>query len=226
MCECEIVLRHARLAVGDEVVEDLVAGPALRLRAAHFFQVAEVRKLVIATDSTRTIANDDHPERILVAFNDVYRVMKPDTFYVSFYGWNRVDAFLAAWRRAGFVSVSHLVWQKNYASSRGFLEARHEQTYLLAKGRPAKPAQLLSDVRPWRYRGNSNHPTEKAVSILRPLIESFSNPRDVVLDPFAGSGSTCLAAAECGCRYFGIELRTCAAAARRVRDIWRVGTVA
>jgi DNA modification methylase len=42
----------------------------------------------------RTIANDDHPERIVGAFNDVCRMLKPDTFCVSFYGWNRVDAFL------------------------------------------------------------------------------------------------------------------------------------
>jgi len=166
----------------------------------------------------RTIANDDHPERILGAFDDVYRVMKPDTFCVSFYGWNRVDAFLAAWRRAGFVPVGHLVWQKNYASNRGFLEARHEQAYLLAKGRPAKPAQPLSDVRPWQYSGNSIHPTEKAVSVLRPLIESFSKPGDLVLDPFAGSGSTCVAAAECGRRYLGIELevRYCELARQRL----------
>jgi len=166
----------------------------------------------------RTVANDDRPERILGAFNDVYRLLKPDTFCVSFYGWNRVDAFLTAWRRAGFVPVGHLVRQKNYASSRGFLEARHEQAYLLAKGRPAKPAQPLSDVRPWQYSGNSVHPTEKAVSVLRPLIDSFSKPGDVVLDPFAGSGSTCVAAAECGRRYLGIELeeRYCEHARRRL----------
>jgi DNA modification methylase len=85
-------------------------------------QVARVRR-------TSTIASDYHPERILGAFNDVYRVLKPGTFCVSFYGWNRVDAFLAPWRRAGFVPVGHLVWQKNYASRRGFLEARHEQAY-------------------------------------------------------------------------------------------------
>lgn len=169
----------------------------------------------------RTIANDDRPERILGAFDDVYRVLKPDTFCVSFYGWNRVDAFLAAWRRAGFVPVGHLVWQKSYASSRSFLEARHEQAYLLAKGRPAKPAQPLSDVRPWQYSGNSMHPTEKAVSILRPLVESFSKPGDLVLDPFAGSGSTCVAAAECGRRYLGIELEAqyCELARQRLAGI-------
>ncbi len=154
----------------------------------------------------RTIANDDHPERILGVFNDVYRVLKPDTLCVSFYGWNRVDAFFRAWRHAGFVPVGHIVWQKNYASSRSFLQARHEQAYLLAKGRPAKPAVPLADVRPWEYSGNRIHPTEKSVSVLRPLIESFSRPGDLVLDPFAGSGSTCVAAAVCGRRYLGVEL--------------------
>ncbi len=41
----------------------------------------------------RTIANDSRPESVLGAFDDLYRVLKPDTFCISFYGWNRVDAF-------------------------------------------------------------------------------------------------------------------------------------
>jgi hypothetical protein len=73
-------------------------------------------------------------------------------------------------------------------------------------------------VRTWQYSGNANHPTEKAVGVLRPLIESFSKPGDVVLDPFAGSGSTCFAAAECGRHYLGIELEAqyCELARRRL----------
>jgi DNA methylase len=60
------------------------------------------------------------------------------------------------------------------------------------------------------------------VSVLRPLIESFSKPGSVVLDPFAGSGSTCFAAAECGRHYLGIELeaRYCELARRRLAHFW------
>jgi len=59
---------------------------------------------------------------------------------------------------------------------------------------------------PWEYTGNRHHPTEKPVSALRPLIESFTQPGDIILDPFAGSGSTCVAAAQTGRRWIGIEL--------------------
>jgi DNA modification methylase len=156
--------------------------------------------------SGRSIANDDHPESVLGAFNDLYRVLKPNTFCVSFYGWNSVAAFFEAWKRAGFTAVGHIVWHKDYSSRRGFLNARHEQAYVLVKGHPAKPVQPLDDVRPWEYSGNVAHPTEKAVSVLQPLIRSFSRPGDFVLDPFSGSGSTLVAAALSGRRYVGIDL--------------------
>jgi adenine-specific DNA-methyltransferase len=154
----------------------------------------------------RTIANDDDPSRVLGAFSDLYRVLKPDSLCVSFYGWTQVDAFFRAWRVAGFRPVGHIVWVKDYASSAGFLRYRHEQAFLLAKGRPAVPARPLDDIQPWVYSGNSDHPTQKAVRILTPLIETFTQPGQLVLDPFAGSGSTLVAAAAAGRRYLGIEL--------------------
>lgn len=156
--------------------------------------------------TNRSIANDDNVRGILRVFDDLYRVLKPDSYCISFYGWNKIDDFMAAWRRAGFTPVGHIVWHKSYSSSHGFLNYRHEQAYLLAKGRPAKPAQPLDDVLPWHYSGNKAHPTEKSVRILRPLIRTFSRPGEVVVDPFSGSASTAIAAALEGRRYFGIEL--------------------
>jgi site-specific DNA-methyltransferase (adenine-specific) len=174
--------------------------------------------------SGRTIANDVNPASVLGAFTDIYRVLKPNTFCISFYGWSRVDAFFRAWTQAGFQPVGHLVWHKGYASSCRFLQARHEQAYLLAKGAaPTRPAAPLADVQQWEYTGNLAHPTEKAVSILKPLVESFSQPDGLVLDPFAGSGSTLVAAALAGRRYLGIELeqKYCNHAERRLAGVVR-----
>lgn len=168
--------------------------------------------------SGRTLLGDDHDAWVRPAFAHIARVLKPDSFCVSFYGWNHVETFMRAWKAAGLRPVGHLVWRKPYASRRGFLEACHEQAYLLAKGNPPCPVRPITDVQPWRYSGNRDHPTQKAVSIMQPLIDSFSNPGDLVLDPFLGSGTTALAAQRLGRRYLGIEKDAdyCALAERRL----------
>lgn len=58
----------------------------------------------------------------------------------------------------------------------------------------------------WTYSGNKHHPTEKPLSALLPLVETFSPSLGTVLDPFAGSGSTLIAAKALGRDYIGIEL--------------------
>jgi DNA modification methylase len=50
------------------------------------------------------------------------------------------------------------------------------------------------------------HDTEKNHDLLRELITVNSNPGDIVFDPCAGSGSTCLVARSLGRNYIGIEL--------------------
>lgn len=49
------------------------------------------------------------------------------------------------------------------------------------------------------------HPTQKPQSILRRLIETFTDPGDVVIDPVAGSGSTLRAAHDLGRNAYGFE---------------------
>lgn len=51
------------------------------------------------------------------------------------------------------------------------------------------------------------HPTQKPVSLLEKLIEIFTYPGDVVIDPCAGSGTTLLAAANCGRKAYGFEIK-------------------
>lgn len=51
------------------------------------------------------------------------------------------------------------------------------------------------------------HPTQKPVPLLRRLIEIFTDKNDVVIDPCAGSGSTLYAAASCGRRAYGFEIK-------------------
>jgi DNA modification methylase len=154
----------------------------------------------------RSIQNDANAAWLAPSFGEMYRILKNDACAISFYGWPKVDLFFAAWKKAGFRIGGHMIFRKRYASKSAFLQYRHEAAYLLIKGNPPFPASPLPDVMDWTYTGNGFHPTQKSVHILKPLIEAFTAPGQLVLDPFAGSGSTCVAAHSLSRRYIGIEL--------------------
>ncbi|GGB84975.1 DNA-methyltransferase [Deinococcus soli (ex Cha et al. 2016)] len=50
------------------------------------------------------------------------------------------------------------------------------------------------------------HPTAKPVDLMRWLVATYSNPGDVVLDPFTGSGTTGVACVQLGREFIGMEL--------------------
>ena len=50
------------------------------------------------------------------------------------------------------------------------------------------------------------HPAQKPVSLLKRLIEIFTDPGDVVIDPCAGSGATLRACMELGRNSYGFEI--------------------
>jgi site-specific DNA-methyltransferase (adenine-specific) len=51
------------------------------------------------------------------------------------------------------------------------------------------------------------HPTQKSVPLLERLIQVFTDRGEIVIDPCAGSGTTLLAAAQCGRRAYGFEIK-------------------
>ena len=171
--------------------------------------------------SGRTVANDDNDRWLDPAFAEIFRLLKDDSYCVSFYGWNQADRFIAAWRRAGFQLAGHIVFNKSYASSVRFMRYHHEQAYLLVKGDPWRPAVPIPDVLPFPYSGNRLHPTQKPIEALTPLVQSFSCPGGIVLDPFCGSGSSLIAARDSARNFIGIELdpRHYLTATERLRNI-------
>lgn len=50
------------------------------------------------------------------------------------------------------------------------------------------------------------HPTQKSFKLMKEIVSIHTNPGDLILDPFMGSGSTGEAALKCNRRFMGIEL--------------------
>jgi DNA modification methylase len=54
----------------------------------------------------------------------------------------------------------------------------------------------------------TGHPSQKPLKLMRKLITASSKQGDIILDPFAGSGTTLIASKQLGRRWVGIELNT------------------
>jgi site-specific DNA-methyltransferase (adenine-specific) len=83
------------------------------------------------------------------------------------------------------------------------------------------PRLMRSVLQVRSMHGRALHPTEKPLGILTPLIEYACPPGGLVVDPFAGSGSTLDAARQSGRRAVGMEAdeRYAEAAARRLSQL-------
>lgn len=170
----------------------------------------------------RGYPNDDNARWLKPAFAEVYRVLKNNSFCVCFYGWTKVELFMDAWKSAGFQPVSHFACVKPYAYKRKFARSNHGVAFLLAKGDPPIPQDPPKDVQHWgKYTRNVLHPTQMPVEALVPFIEAYTKKDDIVLDPFAGSGTTAVAAFKLGRRFIGIELNNeyCTTAQNRLHSL-------
>jgi len=80
---------------------------------------------------------------------------------------------------------------------------------------PNPEGRQAGDV--WRFptlagrrfsKERTEHPTQKPLSLSRRLVEHFSNPGDLVVVPFVGSGSECVAAIQTGRAFIGAEINS------------------
>lgn len=109
-----------------------------------------------------------------------------------------------------FVVKNLLVWDKG-TPGMGDVEANwgfsYEAIVYAKKGRRPIPNRRSSVIAVDRTPSNKHiHPTQKPVELLEILLRMSTSPGDLVVDPFAGSGSTIVACERLGRRGIGIEL--------------------
>jgi len=121
-------------------------------------------------------------------------------------------AAAAAAAAAGYVITAQIIWVKNNAQfvTSAHYKGKHEPMfYAHRRGKVARWVGENNEVTVWevsRAPKNEYHPTQKPVELAARAIGNSSNPGDIVLDIFGGSGSTCIACETTGRRSFTLEL--------------------
>lgn len=157
----------------------------------------------------QAIANDKRP--FIWWMHDAYRVCADGGSLLCFTRWDVQDQFKLAIEAAGFRIRSQVVWNKG-GGGMGDIKAQfcpsHELIWFATKGRfafPAKrPTSSISVPKPTHKE--RTHPTEKPVDLLTQLIEATTREGELVIDPFAGTGSCGVACVKTRRRFLGIEL--------------------
>lgn len=111
-----------------------------------------------------------------------------------------------AFLRAGFRFHRLLVWDTGYPKPNRWYMGQCEFTLFLFKGAAFRIADCGSR-QVFHHRPVSDaHPTAKPVPLMAEYVGNSTLPRDTVLDPFMGSGTTIEAALRLGRAAVGIEL--------------------
>jgi site-specific DNA-methyltransferase (adenine-specific) len=119
-------------------------------------------------------------------------------------------------KRYGLNNYINLVFRKNFSAQvlKANMRVVGNCEYAVLFYRDKLPkfnnnGKMVFNCIDWVKDSNSDkiHPTQKPVKLLKKLIEIFTDPGDVVIDPVAGSGSTIVAALELGRKAYGFEIK-------------------
>jgi site-specific DNA-methyltransferase (adenine-specific) len=119
-------------------------------------------------------------------------------------------------KRYGLNNYINLVFRKNFSAqvlkANMRIVGNAEYGLLLYRDKLPKfnnKGKMIFNIMDWERDSNTPkiHPTQKPVGLMKRLIEIFTDPGDVVIDPCAGSGTTIIAAIELNRKAYGFEIK-------------------
>ena len=145
--------------------------------------------------------------------HELYRVLKDGTHCYLMCNHVNLTHFLKVIDESKFHFIKCLIWQKgNLIMGTKYMNA-FEYILFMSKGTNRNVndcgiPDILSvpNIKTKDIDGGNIHDSEKPVRLMEILITQSSNKGDIVLDPFAGSGSTLLACINKNRRFIGWEI--------------------
>ena len=133
--------------------------------------------------------------------------LKPGAHFLAFIDWRMHGNLAGALESADLRQHPTLVWDKTHFGMGTVFRNQHEWIVHFSNGAPAEPARRdMGNVLRCPPVRDGFHPTEKPVGLLGSLLSVVTPVGGLLVDPFAGSGSTLVAAKMLGRRSIGYEV--------------------
>lgn len=161
---------------------------------------------------------------------EVYRVLKDSGSMYVFSGWNNLKDILMAIDDVGFITVNHIIWKYQFGvvTKRKYVTSHYHCLYVckndkkrkffpyarFGKNEKDKNGRSLHyrdkedvwEIKREYWTGDKKTPTKLPAELIKKILEYSSEEKDIVLDPFLGSGQVAVVSKMLRRRYIGFEI--------------------
>lgn len=201
----------------DGSIDAVITDPPYCSGGAQFSQRQGTPEKKYQVDGTKkaypTFYGDSKDARVAMIWaqmwlEELFRVLRKDSFIMLFTDWRQIPLFSDLMQMCNFTWRGIVVWDKTENARPIWGSFKHQCEYVIYGTKGGMPdTEKKAHMGCFRIAVNPRekyHLTGKPIELMRELV-SVVPKGGTILDPFAGSGTTLVAAKELGYDYIGIE---------------------
>lgn len=233
--DCLEVLRRLPDGCVDAIVTDPPYCSGGNLEAQKNTKAQGLRGATVAADDFEWFANDNMGTAGLVwmlrsVMIECRRLLKPNRSAFVFTDWRMVPNLAPALESAGMRYRNMIIWDKGSGGLGVGFKPSYEVILEFTNGVTEYASLTGQNVLrvPRVHSSEKEHNAQKPVALIREIISVATRHDEVILDPFAGSGTAAKAAVISGRRCIAIELspKNVGISRRRVAEAMGTGLLA
>jgi len=162
--------------------------------------------------------------------SEAFRILKESGSMYVFSGWNNLKDILTALDDVGFTTINHIIWKYQFGvvTSKKFVTSHYHCLYVCKNTKKRKfypftrfkKTSKTSDGKSLHYQdkedvwiikreywtGDKKTPTKLPSELIEKILEYSSQKKDIVFDPFLGSGQVAFVSKNKGRQFLGFEI--------------------
>ena len=162
--------------------------------------------------------------------SESFRILKDSGSMYVFSGWNNLKDILMALDDTGFTTINHLIWKYQFGvvTAKKFVTSHYHCLYVCknpkkrkffpfsrfkknSKSKEGRSLHYADKEDVWNinreyWTGDEKTPTKLPAELIKKILEYSSQKKDIVLDPFLGSGQVAVLSKMMQRQYIGFEV--------------------